>query len=232
MNPLLAQWVRTNGPSGGAVNCLAVSPNGAGGTNLLAGTFGGGIFLTSNNGTSWTAVNGGLTNTVVWSLAPDLSGNLFAGTNSGIFLSTNNGTSWTAVNSGLTNTVVFALAVSGTNLFAGTSGDVSRLSLAEMITSVPEIADGEFPKSFHLEHNYPDPFNPSTIIEFSLPRTAHVTLKLFNTAGEEIATLVSEELATGTYATQWNAGPIASGVYFYRIQVGLFTETKKLVVLK
>ena len=92
---------------------------------------GGGVFLSTNNGTSWTAVNTGLTNTFVSSLA--VSGtNLFAGTGAdfggpggdGVFLSTNNGTSWTAVNTGLTNTVVLALAVSGTNLFAGTDGGV------------------------------------------------------------------------------------------------------------
>jgi photosystem II stability/assembly factor-like uncharacterized protein len=93
-NTAPAQWVQTNGPYGGLVNCFAVS-----GTNLFAGTRGG-VFLSTNNGTSWTAVNTGLTNTDVTSLA--VSGtNLFAGTFGGVFLSTNNGTSWTAVNTGL-----------------------------------------------------------------------------------------------------------------------------------
>ena len=69
----LAQWVQTNGPYGGYVYCFAVS-----GTNLFVGTTGGGVFLSTNNGTSWTAVNTGLTNTVVLALA--VSGtNLFAG---------------------------------------------------------------------------------------------------------------------------------------------------------
>ncbi len=111
-----AQWQQTNGPYGGYVYALAVS-----GTNLFAGTSSGGVFLSTNNGTSWTAVNTGLTYTYVLSLA--VSGtNLFAGTDGGgVFLSTNNGTSWTAVNTGLTNTTVWSLAISGTNLFAGTS---------------------------------------------------------------------------------------------------------------
>ena len=121
--PLSAQWVQTNGPYSGSVYSLlsfAVS-----GTNLFAGTDGGGgVFLSTNNGTSWTTVNTGLTNTAVQSLA--VSGtNLFAGTyGGGVFLSTNNGTTWTAVNIGLTNTLVLSLAVSGTNLFAGTNGGV------------------------------------------------------------------------------------------------------------
>jgi len=115
-NPLLAQWIQTNGPYGGQVLSFAGS-----GTNLFAGTYGGGVFLSTNNGTSWTEVNTGLTNTYVFALA--VSGtNLFAGTFGGVFLSTNNGTDWTEVNSGLTNTTVYSLAVSNINLFAGTSG--------------------------------------------------------------------------------------------------------------
>ena len=114
---LQAQWIQTNGPYNGNVMTFAVS-----GTNLFAGTPGGGVFLSTNNGTSWSPVSSGLTNTNVLALA--VSGtNLFAGTyGGGVFLSTNYGTSWTAVNTGLTNTYVSALAVSGTNLFAGTSG--------------------------------------------------------------------------------------------------------------
>jgi len=87
-------------------------------TNLLAGTWGKASSL-HDNGTSWTAVNTGLTDTNVRCLA--ISGiYLFAGTlGGGVFLSTNNGTSWTAINNGLTNTVVHRLVVNGTNLFAG-----------------------------------------------------------------------------------------------------------------
>ena len=115
-SPIFAQWVQTNGPYGGSIGCFAVSD-----MNLFAGTQGSGVFLSTNNGTSWTAVNTGLTSSFVYALA--VSGtNLFAGTYDGIFLSTNNGTSWTAVNTGLTNTYVKALSVSGTNLFAGTQG--------------------------------------------------------------------------------------------------------------
>jgi len=119
INSSFAQWVQTNGPGGGNVLSLAVN-----GTNLFAGTYGGGVFLSTNNGTSWTTVNTGLTNTIVRSLAVNGT-NLFAGTNGGVFLSTNNGTSWTEVNTGLpTNTTVRSLAVNGTNLFAGTNGGV------------------------------------------------------------------------------------------------------------
>jgi ligand-binding sensor domain-containing protein len=101
------------------------------GSNIFAGTLGG-IFLSTNNGTSWTAVNTGLifTNTLGQQSTQSVSafavsgGNIFAGTGGGVFLSTNNGTSWIAVNSGLTDTNVLSLAVSGGNIFAGTAGGV------------------------------------------------------------------------------------------------------------
>jgi photosystem II stability/assembly factor-like uncharacterized protein len=108
-------------------NALAVS-----GTNLFAGTEFNGVFLSADNGTSWTAVNGGLTclNVEALAVSPNGAGgtNLFVGTDpGGVFLSTNNGTSWSAVNTGLTNTSVYSFAVStnvagDTNLFAGTQG--------------------------------------------------------------------------------------------------------------
>ncbi len=126
----IAQWVQTGGPAGASVRAFAVSPNGTGGTNLFAGTRYD-VFLSTNNGTSWTPVNNGLStepSVTSFAVSPDGTGgtNLFAGTpGSGVFLSTNNGTSWTSVSNGLTNTNVGDLAVSsngsgGTNLFAGT----------------------------------------------------------------------------------------------------------------
>ena len=121
-NPLHAQWVQTSGPYGGNIKCFAVS-----GTNLFAGISGSGVFLSTNNGTSWTEVNSGLTTTDVYSLA--VSGtNLFAGTGIGgsVFRSTNNGTSWTADTVGLAAYYVNSLAVLGTSLFAGTDMGVFR----------------------------------------------------------------------------------------------------------
>lgn len=120
-----AQWVQTSGPGGGSIHSLVAI-----GTKLFAGTSSftatsGGVYLSTNNGTSWTAVNSGLTNEDVNSLAVN-GANLFAGTGGGgVFLSTNNGTSWTAVNSGLTYQNIDALLSAGGNLYAGTFGGLS-----------------------------------------------------------------------------------------------------------
>jgi len=97
--------VQTNIPSGAKVNAIVSAPNGSGGANLFAGTLTGGVFLSTNNGTNWTAVNNGLTRYDIYSLSVSPDGSkLFAGTGGvGMFLSTNNGTSWTSVSDGLTN---------------------------------------------------------------------------------------------------------------------------------
>ena len=221
-------WITVNsGLTYSTVLSLAVS-----GTNLFAGTWNGGVFLSTNNGTSWTDVNSGLTNSTVLFLA--VSGtNLFAGTyGGGVFLSTNNGASWTAVNSGLTNSKVYSLAVSGTNLFAGTDGSgVWRRPLSEMITSVDRLLS-DLPSHFNLEQNYPNPFNPSTTIAFTLPSKSFVSLKVFDALGKEVSTILSEELPAGAYSRRWNSAYLPSGVYFYRLQAGIFSETKKLVLLR
>jgi len=88
------------------------------------------------------------------------------------------------------------------------------------------------PADFELQQNYPNPFNPSTTIEFSLPRSSDVTLKVFDLLGKEIATLVDKKLAVGRHKVRWDAGEVENGIYFYRLQAGSFVKTKKLIVLK
>lgn len=88
------------------------------------------------------------------------------------------------------------------------------------------------PTSFVLEQNYPNPFNPTTTISYQLPTQVHITLKVFDVLGCEVATLVDEGKQPGTCSVQWNASGIASGVYFYRLDAGSFTSVKKLLLLR
>jgi hypothetical protein len=90
----------------------------------------------------------------------------------------------------------------------------------------------EIPATYSLEQNYPNPFNPTTNIQFSLPKATHVTLKVFNLLGQEVATLVSCEVAAGWHVQELNAANLSSGMYFYRLQAGTYSETKKLVLMK
>lgn len=86
--------------------------------------------------------------------------------------------------------------------------------------------------SFELQQNFPNPFNPATTIEFSLPQTEFVTLRIYNIFGQEVSTLVSEGLTAGKYEYDWDAGNIASGVYLYRLEAAGYVEVKKMVLLR
>jgi hypothetical protein len=85
---------------------------------------------------------------------------------------------------------------------------------------------------YALQQNYPNPSNPSTTINFTLPEKSFVTLKVYDSLGREVSNLVSGEMLPGTYSRNWNADKFSSGVYFYRLQAGKYVETKKLVLLK
>ncbi len=84
----------------------------------------------------------------------------------------------------------------------------------------------------YLGQNYPNPFNPTTTIPFRLPCRSRFTLAVFDVMRRQVATLVTDEAAGGLYEVQFNANNLASGVYFYRMQAGGYTETRTLYVLK
>ncbi len=88
------------------------------------------------------------------------------------------------------------------------------------------------PNAFALGQNYPNPFNPTTQIRFALPEDSHVTLVVFNGAGQKVATLIDDNAPAGFHTVDLDAGNLASGVYFYKITAGQFTQTKKMVLLK
>jgi hypothetical protein len=88
------------------------------------------------------------------------------------------------------------------------------------------------PENYELYQNYPNPFNPTTTIRFTIPHSLHVTLKVYDILGKEIATLVDEEKNPGSYEAKFDASNLPSGVYFYRIRAGEFNQTKKMVLMK
>lgn len=92
--------------------------------------------------------------------------------------------------------------------------------------------DRVIPKSYELSQNYPNPFNPTTVISYSIPEKADVTLTVFNLLGQNVATLASGVKNAGTHEASFNARNLSSGVYFYTIQAGSFTSTKKMMLLK
>ncbi len=90
----------------------------------------------------------------------------------------------------------------------------------------------EVPKKFALMQNYPNPFNPTTIINYELPITNYVSLRVYDVLGKEVVTLVNEKQNAGRYEVDWDATNYPSGVYFYKIAAGDFVETKKMILIK
>ena len=103
---------------------------------------------------------------------------------------------------------------------------------ADIITSVEQIENDLLPTEFRLEQNYPNPFNPTTTIQFAVPKTSNVTIRIYDILGREVATLIDKEYQPGQYKAVFEAGQLASGLYVYRILAGDFRESKKLMLLK
>jgi hypothetical protein len=108
-----------------------------------------------------------------------------------------------------------------------------------VLMDVQEITDPQelLPTEFSLSENYPNPFNPSTQFEFTVPAKSHVSIEIYNVLGQKIKDLVNEELAAGRYQVDWNGTTnsgtqAASGIYFYRMTTKNFEATKKMLLLK
>ena len=115
--------------------------------------------------------------------------------------------------------------------FPCTEFSLYTVGTPENVTAVKE-PQGEIPKVFMLGQNYPNPFNPATTIRYATTKPGQVLLKIYNLAGKEIEVLVNEKQPAGEHKIRWNPIGLPSGVYFYRLQAGEFTATKKLILLQ
>ncbi|MCH8305227.1 MAG: choice-of-anchor D domain-containing protein, partial [Candidatus Marinimicrobia bacterium] len=121
------------------------------------------------------------------------------------------------------------------NYISGTSEDPKRFKLLIGESGyIGENNDGisVIPNTYSLSQNFPNPFNPTTTFIYSLPEAVHVNIQIFNILGERVATLVNEQMNAGSHMIRWNAGNIATGVYFYRIRAGNYHAVKKMVFIK
>lgn len=95
-----------------------------------------------------------------------------------------------------------------------------------------KVADESLPTTFQLNGNYPNPFNPTTSISFSIPTASSVTLKVYNVLGQEVRTLVNGQMESGEHIVEFDASGLASGIYLYRMESETFTDTRKMLLLK
>ena len=203
--------------------------------------FGGGhIYKTTNYGINWFDVSGNLPDIPVndglfyW---PGYSTNtMLAATDIGVFISHNFGSSWSELAAGLPNTVSIHLDynLQQNKLRVATHGrgiweyNGNIIPVTQIQTNIP--------KEYSLYQNYPNPFNPTTKINFSLPSADRnrqvVSLKVYDALGREVTTLVNQQLSPGTYEVEWNASSYPSGLYFYKLSAGEYSETRKMIILK
>jgi hypothetical protein len=104
--------------------------------------------------------------------------------------------------------------------------------LNSAMTTLTGIVSNEIPVETYLGNNYPNPFNPVTKIEYAIPKTGLVTLKIYNNLGREISTLVNEIKSAGKYSFDFNANNLASGIYYYKLTTENFSDVKKMILLK
>ncbi len=216
------------------VRSFDIAPNG----DLFVGDEGG-MYRSTNNGDAWVRIDTQKVNkpygifVTVNKQGKIFAGGAKSGINSESYYSTDNGATWTHIGNmtSMDNqaNIRGLFAASDGHLFAATSAGVFRSK--DVTTEVKRIGFSQ-PASFTLEQNFPNPFNPSTEIKFSLSKNGFTTLKIFDLIGREVATLMEQQLSSGTYQVTFNAEKFAGGIYIYRLQSGSLHETKRMMLVK
>jgi photosystem II stability/assembly factor-like uncharacterized protein len=219
-------WVeRNSGITNTSMRCIAAKDS----TWLFAGGSGG-VYRSSNAAEVWSKLDPGVMGAVnALSITP--SGDILATIAGQVHKSTDNGDTWMQYTTGLPGAQIWALAVSSdATVYAGT--DTNAVFFSHDVALAVPYGAVEIPSRVTLHQNYPNPFNPSTTIRFAVPARTNVQLTVWNMLGQRVAVLQDGELDAGQHETILDARGLASGVYFYRIQAGSFTKTKRLLLLR
>jgi hypothetical protein len=203
-------------------------------SSVFAGSWGFGIFKSTNNGLTWVQTS--LNNKTVVSLGI-WNGIIFAGTGDanygyGVYISTDNGISWVQKNEGMGNITILSLLTTPEYIIAGSYYSLWKRSYSNILEI--EKNSSQIPQFYFLYQNYPNPFNPTTKIRFDIPTNekSNVKLIIYDMLGSEIELLVDKHFNPGTYNIDWNASDYPSGVYFYKLEVENYSQTKKMVLIK
>ena len=189
-----------------------------------------GLLKTTDAGTTWTALTSPFTGSVS-GLAGAVNSWWMAQQGLNIAFSSNDGATWaTQYTVAAGSFYHLTKSRSGATLWGVRSnGGISRYGTP--ITGVTPISS-QIPSDYSVSQNYPNPFNPTTKINFALPKSGLVTIKVYDVTGKEVATLVNEVKNVGTYSVDFNASNLSSGTYFYKISVNDFSEVKKMSLIK
>ncbi|MEJ2617793.1 MAG: YCF48-related protein [Ignavibacteriaceae bacterium] len=184
------------------------------------------LLKTTDGGTTWSSQ---IIDDIYYSNISFIdSNNVLIVNRSSILHTKDGGQNWIPQKIGTTNSLYGVSKTGNCWIVVGDNGAMLRSSFGEV-----GIEDkNEIPATFGLNQNYPNPLNPETKISYSTPRASFITLKIYDILGKEVAALVNEEKPAGSYEVEFNAEGLSSGIYFYQLQAGEFTETKKMVLLR
>lgn len=222
-------WVSIASGTSESINAFGIGPG-----LVFAVGDNGTMIKSSDAGDSWSSVSVPTSDDLFSVDASKQNSNwiIASGTNGTIIKSTDAGTSWFLQATPTTENLYCVYAASNSVHFAGGNNGILLKTTDGGGDPVSVDNDLSNPISFNLEQNYPNPFNPSTTINFSISEASNVSLKVFNSLGEEVETLVANKLIAGNYKYDWNAEGLPSGIYFYQIKTSRFAKTKKMMLLK
>jgi len=198
------------------------------GGGIMAGTDQG-IFRWRDTVSGWVPKNNGMPIGSIRSLVRSSTGTIVAAGSEGVFYSTDEGENWNPLSSGLGNATVLSLAFDTRgDLIAGTTSGAFLTGTVLGITT----AQTPLPERFSLAQNYPNPFNPSTRIRYTLHSRSPVVLSVYNELGQCVATLVRTVEEPGLHEVEFDAGRLASGIYFYRLQAGANVIVRNMTLIR
>ncbi|RJP72994.1 MAG: T9SS C-terminal target domain-containing protein [Ignavibacteriales bacterium] len=199
---------------------------------IFVGTHDHGILKSTDDGKTWKEVNDGISTAqviTVTDLIIDSGNNIYAATYDGIYLSTDNGDTWKSWNPDPSVKSIYCLAIDSLGyIYAGTNKGIYK----SVGSSTSVLTGREKFTSFELHQNYPNPFNSTTAVKINIPEKDFVEVDVYNPIGEKVSTLVTKFLEKGTYEFIWNSGNEPSGVYFYRLKAGDYSQSRKMILLK
>jgi photosystem II stability/assembly factor-like uncharacterized protein len=197
----------------------------------VAGYLGGEtIVKTTNGGTNWFSQSSNDTRYLRDCYVIDSLRAVAVGQGGKIITTTNGGTNWNVMQTGST-VELWSVDFPSDSVGYAIGSNVVLKTTNGGLTFTAEIQN-QIPESFALYQNYPNPFNPKTIIKYQLPINNFVKLAVYDVTGKEVAMLVKEVLQPGTYEVTFDGSRLASGFYFYKINAGKYTDTKKMMMLK
>jgi len=216
---------------------ITVNPNKSNDIIVTFGGFGTGhVFRSTNAGNNWQNISGNLPDVphhcVV--MDPVYNQNIYVGSDLGVYVTTNSGANWHEYRTGMPYALAFDVTVVYPNrkLRVATYGNgIYERKLLENPVSVNPVSN-ENVKGFSLSQNYPNPFNPSTHLEFGISDMGFVSLKVYDLLGKEVKTLVNEVKPVGIYSIEFDGSDLPSGIYYYKIETGNFTQVRKMILVK